>query len=86
MIDYQFLGLVAAVLAVVTRGRLLPVVMVTAVVGLAIAAGEWGARAYRRRHPQASPRRARAMGASAPSNAELKRWMSAVERILDSTD
>ena len=86
MIDYQFLGLVAVVLAVVTRGKLLPVVMVTAFVGLAIAAGELAAKAYRRRRPEPRPQLRPTTGGATPSKAELKRWMSAVERILDSTD
>jgi hypothetical protein len=84
MIDYQFLGLVAVVLAVVTRGSLLPVLAVTGVIAVVTLAYEAGARWYRRRHPR--PARRPAPGRATPPEAELNRWMSAVERILDSPD
>ena len=84
MFDYQFLGLVAVVLAVVTRGSLLPVVVVTAFIGLVTLACETAMRWYRRRHP-APPRRMH-RAAAGPSGGELSRWMAAVERILGSPE
>ena len=81
MLDYQFLGLVAVVLAVVTRGALLPVAVVTAVIGLVTLACETTAKLYRRRHPKPSLRPQRGAAAG-----EMNRWMSAVERILGSGD
>lgn len=79
MVDYQFLGMVAVVLAVVTRGSVLPVVVVTTFIGVLTLLYEAGARRYRRRHP-------RPLGPPAPSDGELNRWMSAVERVLRSPD
>jgi hypothetical protein len=84
MLDYQFLGLVAVVLAVVTRGSLVPVAVVTIVIGLVTLACETTAKLYRRRHPKPSLRPRR--GAAAASAGEMNRWMSAVERILGSAD
>ena len=83
MLDYQFLGLVAVILAVVTRGSLLPVVTVTGLIGLVTVAYETSAKFYRRRH------RLSAGGAdagSAPPDGELNRWMAVVERVLGSPD
>jgi hypothetical protein len=85
MLDYQFLGMVAVVLAVVTRGSLLPVVAVTALIGLVTLACETTAKSYRRRHPR-TPRQARPAAAAGPAGGELTRWMAAVERILGSPD
>ena len=84
MLDYQFLGLVAVVLAIVTRGSLLPVAVVTAVIGLVTLVCDVTAKWYRRRHPKPSVRPRR--GGAAASSGELNRWMSAVERILGSPD
>jgi hypothetical protein len=84
MVDYQFLGLVAVVLAVVTGGAVLPVLVVTGLIGLLAAAYEAGARWYRRRHPDPAPRPG--PGPGAPPEAELNRWMAAVERVLGSHD
>ena len=85
MIDYQFLGLVAVVLALVTRGSLLPVVAVTAVIALIMVAYEVGARWYRRHHPR-RPASRPASGPGTPPGGELNRWMAAVERVLGSPD
>ena len=90
MLDYQFLGLVAIVLALVSRGSLPAVVTVTAVVGLVTLAGEVAAGWYRRR-PQ--PRRRpstrsgrQAVAAPNPSDGDFHRWMAAVERVLRSAE
>jgi hypothetical protein len=82
LLDYQFLGAVALVVAVVTRGSILPVVVVTAFIAALTFLYEAGARRYRRRHP-ATPA---ASGSPAPSDGELTRWMSAIDRVLRSTD
>ena len=84
MFDYQFLGMVAVVLAVVTRGSLLPVVVVTAFIGLVILGCEAAIRWYRRRHP--TPPRRMHQAPAGPSGGELSRWMAAVERILGSPE
>jgi hypothetical protein len=83
MVDYQFLALVAVGLAVLTRGSLLPVVAVTAFVALVLLACELGARWYRNRRPRPSGDASPAAGAA---DGELSRWMTAVERVLGSTD
>lgn len=84
MVDYQFLGLVAVVLAVVTRGSVWPVVGMTAVVALVMAANEAGTRHYRRRRPRPSGHPAAA--GPPPSDSELTRWMNVVDRVLRSPD
>ena len=79
MVDYQFLAIVAVGLAVVTRGKVLPVALMTAVVALAMLAYEVGVRRYRRRidgPAENSP--------STPSDTELTGWMSVVDRVLRS--
>jgi hypothetical protein len=81
LLDYQFLGGVALVLAVVTRGSVLPVVVVTASIAALMYLCEAVARSYRRRHP-APP----ASGSPAPSDPELTRWMSAIDRVFRSVD
>jgi hypothetical protein len=92
MLDYQFLGLVAVVLAVVSRGSLLPVVTVTGVIGLLTLAGEVATRWYRRRHPQPRPgreeRSAHKAGVAAPtpSDGNFQRWMAAAERVIRSAE
>ena len=84
MLDYQFLGMVAVILAVVTRGSLLPVVVVTALIGLGTLAYEAGAQWLRRRHPPTA--RQPGSGQPTPRDRELNRWMAAVERVLHSAD
>ena len=90
MLDYQFLGLVAVVLALVSHRSLLPVVAVTVTIGLVTLACEAATRWYRRNHPRrphdAGPVRAPVPGPRRPSQRELNRWMSAVERILHSPE
>ncbi|HEV7864080.1 MAG TPA: hypothetical protein VGR20_15315 [Acidimicrobiia bacterium] len=84
MLDYQFLGLVAVTLAVVTRGSVLPVVVVTAFIALATLAFETSAKWYRSRHPRTA-----ASAGARPSGArdrDLNRWMAAAERVLGSRD
>jgi hypothetical protein len=80
MVDYQFLGMVAVVLAVVTRGSLLPVLAMTALVALAMLAYEAGLRRYRRRHTHPVTPDA------APSDIDITRWMSVMDRVLRSKD
>jgi hypothetical protein len=81
MVDYQFLAMVALGLAVVTRGAVLPVLAMTAVVALVMLAYEAGCRRLRRRleGPIADD-------APAPSDTELTRWMRVMDRILRSND
>ena len=82
MVDYQFLGMVAVVLAVVTRGSLLPVLAMTALIALVMLAYEATLRRYRRRHPHP----AGADDSPSPSDAELTGWMSVLDRVLQSKD
>ena len=92
MLDYQFLGLVAVVMAVVSRGSLLPVVAVTALVGLLTVAGEAVVARWRRRRPKparrlpARPHRSAPVASPNPSDGDFPRWMAAVERVLRSAD
>jgi hypothetical protein len=83
VLDYQFLGLVAVVLAVLTRGSVLPVVAVTAFIALVLFACELSVKWYRNRCPRPAGGAASGSGAS---DGELNRWMTAVERVLGSTD
>ena len=84
MVDYQFLGMVAVVLAVVTRGSLLPVLVLTALIALVMVAYEAAARRYRRRDTHAvGPD---ASSAPTASDHELNRWMSVVDRVLRTPD
>jgi hypothetical protein len=84
MVDYQFLAMVAVVLAVVTRGAVLPVLAMTAFIALVTLAYEAGTRRYRRRHASAA---GSAEAASPPpSDDELNRWIGVVERALRKTD
>jgi len=82
MFDYQFVGMVAVVLAILTRGALLPVVVVTAFVALVLLGCDLGARWWRGR--RARP----AAGETAPHpvvpDADLGQWMAALERVLNS--
>jgi hypothetical protein len=84
MVDYQFLGMVAVVLAVVTRGSVLPVLAVTAFIALVTVAYEAAARYYRRRH--ARPAGSTDASSGAPSDSELTRWMTVMDRMLRSND
>ena len=81
-VDYQFLGMVAIGLAVVTRA-VLPVLLMTAVVALVLLAYEAATRRYRRRLDfGGSP----ADSLPAPSDTDLTRWMSVIDRTLRSSD
>lgn len=80
MVDYQFLGMVAVGLALVTRGRVLPVLVMTAVVALVMVAYELAVRCYRSRQISSVPE------APAPSDTELTRWVSVMDRMLGSKD
>ena len=84
MVDYQFLGMVAVVLAVVTRGALLPVLAMTACVALVMLVYEAGARRYRRRHD--GPVGPFSGESPPPSDSELKRWVTVVDKVLRSPD
>jgi hypothetical protein len=87
MLDVQFLGLVAVVVALVSRGSLLPVVTVTATVAAMTLAGEAAVAWYRRRRPPAGHADDdRAADSSNASDGDLHRWMAAVERLLRSAD
>lgn len=82
MVDHQFLGMVAVGLALVTR-QVVPVLLMTAVVALVMLAYEAGTRRYRRRIDFGGPA---AADPPAPSDTELTRWMSVMDRMLRSTD
>ncbi|MEW6474017.1 MAG: hypothetical protein AB1679_17335 [Actinomycetota bacterium] len=84
MVDYQFLGMVAVVTAVVTRGSLLPVLALTALIAVVMVAYEAGARRYRRRH--AGGPASSATPSPTPTDTELTRWMTVVDRVLRSND
>jgi len=81
MVDYQFLGIVAVVLAVITRGAVLPVLAMTAVVALVTVAYEAGMRRLRGRHDGPI-----STDPAPPSDGELTRWAAIVDRLLHSTD
>ena len=80
MVDYQFLGMVAVALAVVTRGSLFPVLVVTALIALVMLASEAALRRYRRRHTQPVTPDA------TPSDTDITRWMSVMDRVLRTKD
>ena len=84
MVDYQFLGMVAVALAVVTRGSVLPVVLMTTLVAVVMLAYETGLRRYRRRHD--GPSGPDTPEPPAPTDTELTRWMSVLDRVLRSND
>jgi hypothetical protein len=84
MVDYQFLGMVTVVLAVVTRGSLLPVLAMTALVAVVMLAYEAALRRYRRRQPH--PAGPGADDSPTPSDSELTRWVSVIDRVLQSKD
>jgi hypothetical protein len=80
MVDYQFLGMVAVVLAVVTRGSPLPVLAMTALVAVVMLACEAAVRRYRRRHTQPVTPDADLC------DTDITRWMSVMDRLLRSRD
>ena len=80
-VDYQFLGMVAVGLAVVTR-EILPVLVMTAVVALVLLAYEAATRRYRRRLDFGGPP---ADSLPAPSDTDLTRWLSVMDRMLRSS-
>ena len=82
MVDYQFLAMVAVGLAAVTR-EVLPVLLMTAVIALLMLAYEAGARRYRHRIDfGGSP----ADNLASPSDTDLTRWMSVMDKMLRSRD
>ncbi len=83
LVDYQFLGMVAVGLAVVTRGKVLPVLLMTAVVALVMLAYEAGTRRHRRRMDFAGSGPDNSPG---PADTELTRWMPVIDRVLRSND
>ena len=83
MVDYQFLGRVAVALAVVTRGKVLPVLAMTAVIALVTVVYEAGARHLRRRHARPA---ASGDSGSALSDGELTSWMPVMDRVIRSND
>jgi hypothetical protein len=84
MVDYQFLGMVAVGLAIVTRGAVLPVLVMTAAVALVSLVYEAGTRRLRRRQDGLDD--PRATECAAPSDGELTRWSAVVDRLLHSSD
>lgn len=83
MVDYQFLGLVAVVFAVLTRGSVPPVLAMTALVAAVLVAYEAVIRRFQRRHagppgPDAATPR--------PTDPDLSPWMSVMDRLLKSND
>ena len=84
MVDYQFLGMVAVVLAIVTGGAVLPVLAITALIALATLAYEAGRRRFRARHDGEAD--AASTESAPPSDSELTRWGPVVGRLLHSTD
>jgi len=84
MVDYQFLGMVAVGVAIVTRGAVLPVLLMTAVVALVSLVYEAGARRLRRRQDGLDD--PRAMESAPPSDGELTRWSAVLDRLLHSSD
>ena len=82
LVDYQFLAMVAVGLAVVTR-EVLPVLLMTAVIALVTLAYEAGIRRYRRRIDFGGPAADHVPG---PSDTELTRWVSVMDRMLRSND
>ncbi len=83
LVDYQFLGMVAVGLAVVTRGKVVPVLLMTAVVALVMLAYEACVRRYRRRVDFAG---GGADSSPAASDTELTRWIPVIDRMLRSND
>lgn len=82
LVDFQFLAMAAAGLAIVTR-EILPVVLMTAVIALVMLAYEAGVRRYRRRIDFGG---SLAGEDAAPSDTDLTRWMSVMDRMLRSND
>lgn len=90
--DYQFVGAVAVVLFILTRGALLPTAVVTSFVAgvllLCDAAGRW-------RHRRLDAADLTSAGGDAhgdpnaepvPADADLTRWMAAIERVMSTRD
>ena len=71
-------------MAVVTRGKLLPVLAMTALIALVTVAYEAGARRLRRRHD--GPAGSADAGSPALSDGELTRWMSVMDRVIRPND
>ncbi len=83
LVDYQFLGMVAVGLAVATGGKVLAVLLMTAVVALVMLAYEAGVHRYRHRVDFAD---SDADNPPNPSDTELTRWMPVIDRVLHSKD
>jgi hypothetical protein len=73
--DYQFVAMVAVVLAILTRGSLLAVAVVTAFVALVLLGCDLVLQ--RRRRPRPAP--------DLP-DADLSQWIAAIERVLSTKD
>jgi hypothetical protein len=82
LVDVQFVAMVAVGLAVVTR-KIMPSLLMTAVVALVMLAYETATRRYRRRIDSGGPGDD---AVSAPSDIELTRWVSVMDRVLGSND
>lgn len=82
MVDYQFLAMAALGLVVMTR-EVLPVLLMTAVIALVMLAYESAIRRYRRRIDFGTPP---GDSLAAPSDAELTRWVSVVDRMFRPND
>ena len=83
MVDYQFLGLVAVAFAVLTRGAVLPVLAMTALVAVVLAGYEAAIRRYRHRHVRPAGLDS---ADSDPSDPDLTHWMPVIDRLLKSRD
>ena len=83
MVDYQFLGLAAVGFAVMTRGSVLPVLAMTALVAAVLVGYEAAIRRYQRRNT-------RPAGIDAadphPADPDLTRWIAVMDRVLKSKD
>jgi hypothetical protein len=84
MVDYQFLGMVAVGLAIVTRGAVLPVLLMTGVIALVSLVYEAGNRRLRRRQDGLDD--PRSMESAPASDGELTRWSAVVDRLIHSSD
>ena len=84
LVDYQLLAMVAVAMAILTRGAVLPVLAMTAVVAIVSVGYEVGARRYRRRYAGSTD--SAATDSAPPTKAELTDWVKTVERLLHSPD